>query len=549
MEHASQTEGRQTQPASAALRSKSATMTDHSPGGDRLRGLGQLINGSPAVQRLQSVSDSIQRQNLEEEELVQAKSAAPAPANKTGLPANLKSGIESLSGLSMDHVQVHRNSSRPAQLNAHAFAQGSDIHLAPGQDQHLPHEAWHVVQQAQGRVKPTMQLKGGVQINDDAGLEREADVMGARALAAPLQAGGITQRANSYSTQSPTGNAPLAQRVATIGEETYTHGSKKMNSLFLDVVAPQLSEAGYKLYGLKSQLVTFVRDFDTESESPDIFVQKFIDWVSTQVRKTKGEKTTPVLKKFTVEGMSRPKWPEEYAALLGVQLGDNIRHVVRNATLKRALQAQDKALANKSMQAKTVAFGAIASQIGIEVNEDSNLETIVRAIYDKAYLNRKNLFSGEGPTNQIIGLASDGIKSLGQDLLAAGDGSDLVAISAVEKEVFRLVFHSSEMVRAEPNYKLFVIHELTDVIRSAFQSLYELYGESSVIPRDAVGDLVEDIGLNFGFDLIDGRVDEDMVDIGERQANLIEVEMALNVFIASDGTEGSLGDILHRFLN
>ncbi|NCN83427.1 MAG: DUF4157 domain-containing protein [Sphingomonadales bacterium] len=76
--------------------------------------------------------------------------------NRTGLPDNLKSGIESLSGLSMDHVQVHRNSSKPAQLNAHAFAQGSDIHLAPGQEQHLPHEAWHVVQQAQGRVKPTM---------------------------------------------------------------------------------------------------------------------------------------------------------------------------------------------------------------------------------------------------------------------------------------------------------------------------------------------------------------------------------------------------------
>jgi hypothetical protein len=27
----------------------------------------------------------------------------------------------------------------------------------PGQEQHLPHEAWHVVQQKQGRVKPTGQ--------------------------------------------------------------------------------------------------------------------------------------------------------------------------------------------------------------------------------------------------------------------------------------------------------------------------------------------------------------------------------------------------------
>jgi hypothetical protein len=33
----------------------------------------------------------------------------------------------------------------------------------------------------QGRVEPTMQAQG-VSINDDEGLEREADVMGARAM-------------------------------------------------------------------------------------------------------------------------------------------------------------------------------------------------------------------------------------------------------------------------------------------------------------------------------------------------------------------------------
>lgn len=104
-----------------------------------------------------------------------------AAANRTGLPDRLKSGIEGLSGISLDGVRVHYNSARPAQLNALAYAQGSDIHLAPGQEQHLPHEAWHVVQQAQGRVKPTMQLKDGVPVNDDAGLEHEADAMGERA--------------------------------------------------------------------------------------------------------------------------------------------------------------------------------------------------------------------------------------------------------------------------------------------------------------------------------------------------------------------------------
>ena len=98
------------------------------------------------------------------------------------MPSDLKSGIENLSGMSMDDVKVHYNSARPAQMKAHAYAQGTDIHVASGQEKHLPHEAWHVVQQKQGRVKPTIQMKGQVNINDDAGLEREADVMGQMAV-------------------------------------------------------------------------------------------------------------------------------------------------------------------------------------------------------------------------------------------------------------------------------------------------------------------------------------------------------------------------------
>ncbi len=107
---------------------------------------------------------------------------ASAPTNKTGLPDQLKSGVESLSGMAMDDVKVHYNSDKPAQLQAHAYAQGTDIHVAAGQEKHLPHEAWHVVQQKQGRVQATTQLKGTVPVNDDAGLEREADRMGAKAV-------------------------------------------------------------------------------------------------------------------------------------------------------------------------------------------------------------------------------------------------------------------------------------------------------------------------------------------------------------------------------
>ncbi len=128
---------------------------------------------------------AIQRQPLEEEEPLQARALQreERQANRTGLPEGLRSGVEQLSGHAMDGVRVHYNSSQPAAVQAHAFAQGSDIHIGPGQERHLPHEAWHVVQQAQGRVPPTTEV-AGLPVNDDAGLEREADVMGHKALSA-----------------------------------------------------------------------------------------------------------------------------------------------------------------------------------------------------------------------------------------------------------------------------------------------------------------------------------------------------------------------------
>ena len=115
-----------------------------------------------------------QRQEIpEEEEPLKTKME-----NNTGMPDNLKAGVENLSGIDMSDVRVHYNSLKPAKIGALAYTQGKDIDVAPGQERHLPHEAWHVVQQMQGRVKPTMQMKDGIPVNDDEGLEHEADVIG-----------------------------------------------------------------------------------------------------------------------------------------------------------------------------------------------------------------------------------------------------------------------------------------------------------------------------------------------------------------------------------
>ena len=183
---ADQQKATQAAPAQRAAYADSARPED-----EDLAQLKQKADRSNAVTNLQA----LQRKANESGRVYQLKSTAAAlneattkddgpvqrAENNTGLPDNLKSGIESLSGYSMDDVKVHRNSDKPAQLQAHAYAQGTDIHLGPGQEKHLPHEAWHVVQQKQGRVKPTKQLKSKVNVNDDAGLEKEADVMGAKA--------------------------------------------------------------------------------------------------------------------------------------------------------------------------------------------------------------------------------------------------------------------------------------------------------------------------------------------------------------------------------
>lgn len=104
-----------------------------------------------------------------------SSATSTAPSNETGLPDHIKSGAEHHSGISLNDVRVHYNSPKPATMQAHAYTQGNQIHVAPGQERYLGHETWHAVQQKQNRVTPNRQLKG---LNDSPVLEKEADVMG-----------------------------------------------------------------------------------------------------------------------------------------------------------------------------------------------------------------------------------------------------------------------------------------------------------------------------------------------------------------------------------
>ncbi len=105
---------------------------------------------------------------------------APVKPGNSGSPDNPKADIESLSGMSLDGVKVQPNSSKPAQLSADAYAQD--------------------------RAQAPRQMKSNVPINDDQGLEHEADVMGAKAAA---------MGATSFQAKESGGsNAPLSSDPA-----------------------------------------------------------------------------------------------------------------------------------------------------------------------------------------------------------------------------------------------------------------------------------------------------------------------------------------------
>lgn len=223
----------------------------------QFKSFGNIANQSPQVQyltQLQSFANGGE------------STAAPIqqPKNETGLPDQLKSGIENLGGFAMDDVKVHYNSSKPAQLQAHAYAQGTEIHIAPGQEKHLAHEAWHVVQQKQGRVKPTLQLKG-IAINDDSALETEADVMGEKAMGAAVQ-GKMKQSAEANSF----GANPAIQRVVL--SKVYTK-TKKAGGGFLDRFYS--SHDGSKEFATFEEAAEYDAEFEDEFDSEERYPTNF----------------------------------------------------------------------------------------------------------------------------------------------------------------------------------------------------------------------------------------------------------------------------------
>lgn len=182
-------------------------------------------------------------------DFVHAATSVVQRPNHTGLPDELKQGAEFLSGHSLDDVNVHYNSSKPIGLQSLAYTSGAEIHVAPGAEQHLPHEIWHVVQQKEGRVKAT-HTQNGTAINDDPSLEQEAERKGRQALETGLQLDSALEPASQpqsgermVKTIHP--GVPIVQRYLIVNNVDYTRrlkdGGEPMPTLVGEIVPLMLA--------------------------------------------------------------------------------------------------------------------------------------------------------------------------------------------------------------------------------------------------------------------------------------------------------------------
>ncbi|MCP4117742.1 MAG: DUF4157 domain-containing protein [Desulfobacteraceae bacterium] len=148
------------------------------------------------------------------------------------LPDQLRNSLESVSGYDMSDVRIYFKSALPAYFQARAFAYGTHIYLAPGAEDALVHEAWHVVQQKQGRVKVTKALDGFA-LNNQIELEREADEAGKL----------LTDETSIFSFERtgkrhkcfPASQAPVIQRQIIVKGDVYSYNKKSIEKLKRDI--------------------------------------------------------------------------------------------------------------------------------------------------------------------------------------------------------------------------------------------------------------------------------------------------------------------------
>jgi len=309
--------------------------------------------------------------------------------------------------------------------------------------------------------------------------------------------------------------------------------------------------------------------------SEQAFIQNFVQQGHNEVARVAREKEElkrqglkPNVRGWTRrQKLNRPAWPQSYKDQS--RPGHDIRHIVRNATLKNAIEREYafQRQGGGEIQAFNV-MRDLGRQIGISEFHVHSSEWMA-AIYNKAYLNPGNLFPGAGAINRVIGLTADNILAIGQRLVASQDFANEATISGPLTEVFNIVSSSREqmlrqaqkMSPGQATNFLAGFNDFTNSINAYLKNMeIELTASSSDanaiaseggtaevwertvgVPVALIGRELIDIAANFGFDLPDQALESPQMEA------LIETETALSNY--QGGNPQVLGEILKRFIN
>lgn len=484
----------------------------------------------------------------------------------SALPAEVAGPIGAALDTDLSSVRIHADAEADTltrSVQASAFTYGADIYFskgsyAPGSaaGQHLlAHELSHVAQPAQAGGGSAPMIG---RADDPA--ERDAEASATSVVAALRRS---TAPAAEHSAEHPAADhcqpasspAPALRRMTVAGAAIKPYG-KTGKDLW-----QYAKDNMFSTYGTRD---VFLKEFcksDVDYGTPAEFLVAFKERLST------------LGKLRSLTSLSRPAWPAEYKELLKFQGGDNIRHVVRNATLKRALLDDyedtkmlfedafaDLAGSEQALRVEAELcdrYAKMAARLGVKLTAVGSSERIVQDLYQALYLNLGNLFAGVGGDNQLIGFAADPVEQYGRTLQAKG--YEEVSIAGVYNEMLRLILVSYSAVagRAGKSGTLDKLKELMASIQGLLtarkeQWLLEVKGdmdeEDPTAPAALLAEDPIDFGANFGFDLLDERsgVGGGPKNAAHRNEILLWVETQLSGEVLP-GTD-ELADILAKFM-
>jgi hypothetical protein len=364
----------------------------------------------------------------------------------------------------------------------------------------------------------------------------------------------------THATQLQRTPKPVIQR-ATIGKKPIKPYGKS-GTLLWEVTREALLNNGLSPHGAKKVFIEIVKgDFDFDNE--EHFIKRFVLSALEEAERVTDEKKLPKDKRkkgWTRElKLSRTPWPKEHKA--AAQQGEDIRHVVRNATMRNALLAeyQHWMSQDKSGGMAFKEFTKLAGSVGLQVDTGMHAWDLLQEVYKTVYLNAGNLFAGPGGVNRVIGLTADDIEQTGLTLMKSDEKfTSPEKIEEIFDYVARLIAEKTDQTEAtieiaknkdkieEEGKETFLggLDEFFDNISNYLIDVEDAFTdrveEGTPVLASEVGQVLVEVGTNFGFDIpLEPLPQEHMV-------TLINVEKFLSQYKGGDSS--NLAETLQAFV-